>query len=141
MGIIWALAICTPVFAADDARGDDTPRGVGERLRGLDVPERAMEAVESGSEAAADAADRVGRGIERAREAAQRQLDQFQIVHLRRLAQLERVRELADEQGRADALERVERLIEREMERYGSQLARVQERLGLVPEDDDADEE
>ncbi len=136
--MILALAVSAPLYAGDaETEGNDTPRGAAERLRGLDVPERATEAVESASEGVSDAVGRARGGIERRMEAAQRQLEQFETVHLRRLAQLHRVRELAEEHGRTEALERVGQLIERELDRYSSQLERVQQRLGLIPEAED----
>ena len=137
LGLSAAYADDGEPEAESEERG--APRGVGERLRGLDVPERAVEAAESGAEAVEGAADRARRGVERGREAAERQLERFEENHLRRLAQLHRVRELAEEHGRTDALERVEELIEREMDRYGDQLVRVQRRLGLIQDSDNAD--
>lgn len=146
-GICVVIAFALALSAAHAESGEreaeseerDAPRGVGERLRGLDVPDRAVEAAESGAEAVEGVADRARRGVERRQEAAERQLERFETNHLRRLAQLHRVRELAEEHGRTDALERVEELIERELDRYGDQLVRVQRRLGLVQDSDTPD--
>ncbi len=96
---------------------------------GIELPERAREAVEAGADAAAGAAERARRGVERSREALERQMARFEDIHARRMAQLNRLHELGEAGDRPDVLERVGELIERETERYNRQISRLRERM------------
>lgn len=154
---VWKNLICSATAAIavtswaaaqpeDRGRGDaENPArpGAVERVTG-ETSERTDPAgersagagVERRPENARDASDNPGqRGSGQMQQAAgqrmaamARQAAQFDSIHLRRMAQLERLRELATEHDRAEVLERVDDLIEREMTRYQRQMAELQDR-------------
>lgn len=137
----WAAA--QPENRGRGDAGNPSRPGAAERVTG-EISERTEQAergagaaVERRPEEAARAGDNPGqRGSGQMQQAAgqrmaamARQAAQFDSIHLRRMAQLERLQELAAEHDRVEVLERVDDLIEREMARYQRQLAQLQDRM------------
>lgn len=58
----------------------------------------------------------------------ERQTEQFEETHARRMAELQRLRDLAVENERKDVTARVDGLIGRELERHAKQMDRLQKR-------------
>jgi len=57
------------------------------------------------------------------------QMSHEQDKHLRRVARLQRIRELAVKQGKTDVVERVDKLLDKENKRYGTKRRRMEDRL------------
>ncbi len=140
---VLTLGFSIVASAQPDERGRNGP-GSDLRQRAADLPEQAEEAGEAGAEAVRGASERGRQGLERRMEAFERQMAQFEEVNARRMAQLERLRELAVENDREDVLERVDHLIERETERFTRQIGRLRDRMAGIREetgDEDVPEE
>ncbi|MHC4220860.1 MAG: hypothetical protein ACYST9_00440, partial [Planctomycetota bacterium] len=74
-------------------------------------------------------------------EAIKKQFTHEEAKHLQRKARLEQMRELASEEGNTEAVERIDKLISKEQQRYDRKKQTMQERqqkiLQLVEEDVD----
>ncbi len=130
-----------PADRGREAPGGDTRERPADRPDAGSLPDRAQEAVETGVDAAAGAVERAHRGVARRMEAFERQMERFEQIHARRTAQLQRLRDLAIENGREDVLERVNKLVERESERYANQIRRLQERIERTASTPDGEQE
>ena len=87
------------------------------------VRERAAEKVEAQEKAAAK-----GKGHQQQLTAVDKQLRHEQAKHMRRAARLARLRELANAKGDAETVARINKLTQREQQRYERKLGQTERR-------------
>lgn len=74
----------------------------------------------------------IGKEHQQQLKAIQRQMAHEQAKHRRRLARLNRIRELAAKEGLTETVERVDKLLEKEQQRYDRKHQRIQQRRQKV---------
>ena len=65
-------------------------------------------------------------------EAMEKQITQEQAKHNNRLARLRRIRQLAQEQGKNETVERIDKLLEKEQKRFDGKQKRFQQRKDKI---------
>ena len=130
--LLWSVGT---VFAKKESKGGQGKRArkVQEKSRSEDKG-KAVEKDTGGDKTVKRDASRSegksskGKGHQRQLEALEKQMVQEEAKHLKRAARLERIRDLANEGGDTKVVARVNKLLEKEQQRYDRKRQRMQER-------------
>lgn len=121
-----------PAAGGDAKRTRQKPAGAIDRpdaAAGSDATKAEQARSEKKNSAArAELPEQTAQGQAKRAAAMARQQEKFDGIHARRMAQLQRLRELAVENGREEVVSRVDQQIEREQKRYTRQKDRPEQR-------------